>query len=241
MNMIYLILLIICFFPGCRRYYEWGKKFFIQVDKRSIELCHARSYHGSVHIYHGFETVGMFDILWISDEVSDWYYDQIQKRYALSDEALDAIKKDDEHNRTNFVTFYLLMTEPNDVTFFPQVGVDVTSEWSTVLGVNGDEYRAQEVKEVDLVPEYKELFCEYQSPYQLIEESHIRYRNIHRVRFNRYDEDKQDLLADGNDLKFILRSTRYEIVFAWNPETCKWVITHKPRDKNANGENQYCS
>lgn len=225
MNIRYLLLLGLCFFSGCKRYYNWSKRFFAQADKRKLDDACIKPYHTYITVHDGFATVGWFDILWMSDPVWDWYNKNIAERYGLTVDKYKKLQDDQESENSAYITFYLLMSQPNIPTDpLPRLATKTASQWAIVLAVDGNEYQAAEVKLVDLSPELQEFFGFHYN----------RYRNVYRVKFVRHTPaeteggQEQDLLAaDGFELR--LRSIKHELDFVWNHETMSWNIPQLQR------------
>lgn len=228
MNIKYSLFLAICFFSGCKRYYHWGKQFFVQADKRNLHESCIKPYHTYITVHDGFVTVGWFDLLWMDDPVWDWYNKNVAIRYGLTPDALKKLEDDQLEENSAYITFYLLMSQPNVPTDpLPRLATNSASQWSIVLAVDGNEYQAKEIKLIDLSPELQEFFGFHYN----------RYRNVYRVKFVRHapasvdpecPAEPQDLLdADGFELR--LRSIKHELDFVWNHETMSWNIPQLER------------
>lgn len=219
MNLRYILFLGICFLSGCKRYYQWGKQFFVQADKRNLQDSCIRPYHTYITVHDGFETVGWFDLLWMADPVWDWYNDNVAKRYGITAEAYKKLQDEQTAETSAYLTFYVLMSQPNVPTDpLPRLATNSASQWSIVLAVDGQEYQALEVKMVDLSPELQQFFGYHYN----------RYRNVYRVKFVRHTTDKVDLLASEN-MELRLRSIKHELDFVWNHATTCWTI---PQEEN---------
>lgn len=207
--------LAICFLSGCRRYYNWGKQFFVQADNRDLHDAGIKSYHTYITAHQGFETVGWFDILWMSDPVWDWYRAAVARRYGLPADAADVLKDEKDVQTSAYITFYVLMSQPNVPTDpLPRFGNHLPSQWAITLLVDGKEYQAQEIKQMDLAPELQRFFALHYN----------RYRTPYRVKFARHNTAQEDLLAsDEMQLKF--RSVAHELDFVWDHAEKRWCVT----------------
>lgn len=224
MNIKYSLFLALCFLSGCKRYYNWSKQFFAQADKRDLHTSCIKPYHTYITVHDGFTTVGWFDLLWMADPVWDWYNNNVAIRYGLTADALQKLEDDQAAENSAYITFYILMSQPNVPTDpLPRLGTNTASQWSIVLAVDGQEYQAKEIKLVDLSPELQEFFGLHYN----------RYRNVYRVKFARHVnsnplekesvQESADLL-DAETMELRLRSIKHEVDFMWDHETGTWCI-----------------
>ncbi len=68
-----LCTVLLCGLSGCGRVADWATQTFDQGKTIDNALGFAKSYVKSVVVYDQFTTVGMFDALWLSDEVRTAY------------------------------------------------------------------------------------------------------------------------------------------------------------------------
>lgn len=206
MKRIVVCLLPLCLLTSCKRYYRWGKQQFTQVDKRACEAKDMTSYLRSVDLYDEFQTVGMFDVLWLSDDVRLHHVDQIADRFALPADKIATMRKDVLQENEQRLVFYLLMTQEND-GIVPQLAArDAQAMWAVALCRDGQEYPVKQVTRVDLEPEWRQIFGKRYS----------RYRNAYKLVFNRYTPKMDDLLpTDTSRLELVIRSTKYNVNFCW--------------------------
>jgi hypothetical protein len=215
----YLYLLAICFFSGCRRYYDWGKTFFVQADERKLNDAGIKQYHTYMTAHQGFETVGWFDILWMSDPVWDWYRSQLGQRYGMKENEVFDLQVEQDVETSSYITFYVLMSQPNVPTDpLKRLATNTPSQWAITLEVDGKEYQAKEIKQVDLAPELQQFFGFHYN----------RYRNVYRVKFARHNADQADLL-DAEDMELKFRSVKHEIDFVWDHEEECWSIPQEEK------------
>jgi hypothetical protein len=242
------LLILLCIVPGCGRYYNWAKKSFNQADKRTSCYELIRPYRCSAALHDGFNTVGMFDILWYSDEVRTIYNEFADDRYgvvaanqraeAAPDKPADqmrlllASQKSEEKVELVEVVpvakapdlnarliFYLSMTSAEDsIPPLLATANNKQSTWSAVLKQGEEVYPAAEIKKVTLTPELKIFFAHHAN----------RYRDIYRLEFNRYTPEGRDLLPTADNVVCVsLRSVDYEVTFCWDAESCKGVSCNK--------------
>lgn len=219
MNTKYALLFSVCFLSGCSRYYKWGKSFFVQADNRALHESCVKQYRTYVTAHQGFETVGWFDVLLMADPVWDWYKAQIAKRYGLIEGSVFDLQEEQDAQTSAYITFYVLMSQPNVPTDpLLRLSTHTPSQWAIVLSVDGKEYQAREIKQVDLAPELQEIFGFHYN----------RYRNAYRVKFARHTDTKEDLL-DFVEMELRFRSIKHELDFVWNHDTVRWSVTQEER------------
>jgi hypothetical protein len=206
MKRILFCMLPLCLLSSCTRYYRWGKQQFTQVDKRAGDDQAVVSYLRSVDLYDEFQTVGMFDALWLSEEVRLHYIDQIAKRFALLDDKVAKMRKDALEENERLLSFYLVMTQNNDGILPELAARDAQATWAVVLRQDGKEYPVKTVTRVDLEPEYRQIFGKRYS----------RYRTAYKLDFNRYSSKMNDLFpTNERPLELVIRSAKYNVSFSW--------------------------
>jgi len=211
-----VVAIMIAIFPGCARYYSWTVKHFTQADK--LASCSGRisDFIRSGSRYDGFQTVGFFDILWLSDEVMNAYVDLIAQRCGLSAVKKENLRLEKLADGKHSIVFYLSMTE--ELGRQVQIATcNMQPHWTVVLTSHDKEYAVASVTRIDLDPEFKEFFIKgynrYHTAWQL-EYDWSRYRSTYRLVFDRFDDEGTDLL-DGT-IQIDLRSPEYGVKFCWN-------------------------
>ena len=216
----YFSILALCCLSGCRRYYDWGKSFFVQADNRTLGDSCVKQYHTYVTAHQGFETVGWFDILWMSDPVWEWYKGQLAQRYGLTEGAVFDLQEEQDAQTSAYITFYVLMSQPNVPTDpLARFATHTPSQWAITLAIDGKEYQAREIKQLDLSPEMQAFFGWHYN----------RYRGAYRVKFARHTDTNADLLQAGDTMELKFRSVKHELDFVWDHESERWCIPQEER------------
>jgi len=154
---LYSLIIALLGISGCSRYIDWGKTVFNQGCQTPVPKCITEKYLASLHIYDQLTTVGLFDILWLSDEVRTAYCKlYAQKRGLCKTNYQACLRRQLEENR-HFISFYMLAYIPHDSADQEQLG-EKCSRWTINLKIGDKCYCPAEIKKIELCPEYKLFF-----------------------------------------------------------------------------------
>jgi len=223
--------LISCFIfllPGCGRIVDWAKDSFCQGCDLSDYSKVPRQFLRSTTVYDQFETLGAFDVLWLSGSVRTAYSQLHACRYGKTMEHEMAFLRRQLEANKHYIDFYVLSLygKPLDME---------DSMWSLFLEIDGRQYGSMEIHDVitDFPPEYKfffgKRFSKFKVPYM--------------VRFNAHDVENRLLIDEETTvIKLIFRSVEKEVVLSWDlkvlPCTSKLVECEcKERENRENKEN----
>jgi len=165
-------------------------------------------------LYDGFQTVGLFDVLWYADPIRELYEQQVIDRYgklpttskvqvAEGGATNQELPVDPSHAKE--LNFYVMLSLVDDIVRPLMSATNAEALWTPVLCVGESLHTATEVKKVTLEPELKRLFGPLDD----------RYRATYKVVFNRYDANNTDLAQQ--ELTLYLQSARYKVAFTWVP------------------------
>ena len=104
----FLLVVGLFFLSGCGGLVDWAHETFDQgkLHKKDRELV-ARDLK-SVRIYDGFATVGMFDVLWLSDDIRALYTDTFSARHGKSKEVRETfLRRQSKANSQHTYLFHL--------------------------------------------------------------------------------------------------------------------------------------
>jgi hypothetical protein len=185
---------------GCRRIIDWGKSNFYQgIECNWYKSEEIDSYIRSLTLYDELDTVGIFDVLWLADEVREVYTDLYVRRRGRTVEYKNLFLRRQLEENNHFIVFYILATD----------GLALASsdtEWSIILSVGNNCYNPLEIKRVDLTPEYKAFFGKRFN----------RFKGAYQVRFDAKDDEGKALFnLSSSEFSLILRSVNKEVVLTW--------------------------
>lgn len=194
--------------PGCWRAVDWARSNFYQGTCLDYTVPPVDAYIKSVRVYDLLSMRATFDALWLSDEVRTAYVDLYTMRYGKSAEQRDALLRTQLEDNNRFISFYVLSSYE-----VPLSGDQV--EWGLLLRVNGPKgpgglashtITPIELKEVDLVPEYRAFFGK----------KFNKFKVAYVVKFNACDSAGRPLIAPGVDtIALYFRSMCKEVVLEW--------------------------
>lgn len=162
------LLIITIFLPSCR-YVHWAHEIFNQGCPVYSAVACGQQYVRSLRIYDQFTTLGIFDALWVSDHVRDYYEDLHTQLHCL--EQQECSDDNDNPEEDLYTTFYVLSWIKG---YAGSSLTDKDTLWSMCLSVNGVNYSVTSIKEVaELAPEYKSFFGK----------TFTRFKNVYLVKF----------------------------------------------------------
>jgi len=186
--------------PGCGRIVDYVKESFNQGQDLSDFSKIPRQFIRSVTVYDQFETLGMFDSLWLSDPVRIAYAQLHACKYGKSKEHEKAFLRRQIEENNHYIDFYVL-----SLYILPLDTDD--SKWSLFLEVNCERYAPIEVKAIDLAQEYVFFFGKHLS----------RFKVPYLVRFSAFDVENKPLISRSTkEIHLVLRSVKKEAVLTWN-------------------------
>lgn len=136
---------------GCHTVVQWGKKSFYQGQSVDGQRRKVARYVKTVRVYDQLTTEGIFDVLWLSDEVRTAYADVIAIRQGKTDEARAAFVGRQKEENKHFITFYVLTLSDMPLG-------TAHSKWAITGNIDGTCIVPLEIKRIDLPPEYKVFF-----------------------------------------------------------------------------------
>ncbi len=188
-------LIIVMLLPGCGgNLVDWGKKTFVQSKKQKDSSDKIKSYVKQINLYDQLNTVGLFDALWLSDEVRRFYAEKYAAMTGKTeDETMTMLRRLYKAN-AHAISLYVLT--PYDVVFAVK-----PVEWGVYLEVDDKKYQPVFIKKCELPSQYKALFGTrfnaHKQPYE--------------VKFDRHDANGVDLLSHdvSHMVRFVIASPKY--------------------------------
>lgn len=181
---LFLVLIPLLLFPGCR-YYCWLKDVFDQGVYTDDFSTIPSKYVRSARIYDQLATLGIFDVLWLHDEVRIAYAQAYAEKHCLNEEQYERLLQRQFAENEQFINFYVLAAYPGqeDNTLNER-----DSFWAICLESDGQMYQPTQIKLLkDLDPEYIFFFC---SRFTV-------FKDIYLVRFNKYRTDGSPVIPEG--------------------------------------------
>lgn len=195
----YFVVVALTLLPGCGRLIDWAKEQFNQGQEVDEINKRVKNYIRGIKVYDQFTTRGIFDAIWMSDEVRTAYADLYAFRQGKSDEHTKAFLRRQLEENKHFISFYVLslyevpLGEPN-------------SEWNLLLRVNETEYAPIEVKKLELPHEYRIFFGDH----------YTRFKEPYIVKFNAKDVDDNVIMnAATNKIELLFRAVDRRVVLCW--------------------------
>jgi hypothetical protein len=187
------------FLASCSRYIRRARCTFQQADTYYDHITTARQFIRSSAIYDQFNTVALFDVLWLAEPVRTAYNDLHAHHWNLQENIQSPAPSHES------LDFYILLAPDYDKN-----SLSLTypyARWSVVLRIDGHTYYPREIRwEDELLPEYKAIFNDLAS----------RHKRIYFVSFEATDAHKNPLITSTTTtLELILHSTIYATSICW--------------------------
>ncbi len=177
-NSVYMGLLVLVLLPGCAgTMKDWSNQTFTQSKKHKNTLDSVKTYVKQINMYDQLNTIGLFDALWLSDEVRHYYAIKYAEMAGKSeDETMIMLRRLYKAN-AHAITFYVLV--PYDITLAIK-----PIEWAIFLEIDDKKYQPVFVKKCEVPTQYQPIFGKRFNP----------HKQPYEVKFDRYDTNGNDIL-----------------------------------------------
>ncbi len=203
---------ILFLLPGCGgNIVDWADETFSQGRINKDHENTVKPFLRGVRLYDQFDTLAIFDAIWLSDTVRTAYAQVYAKMMGKDEDAyIDFLRRELSAN-TYFVSFYVLSQKSIPLT-------DIPPSWVVHLEVDGKKYLPAEIKAVELAAEYLGFFGKrvnnHKEPYE--------------IRFDRKDTEGIDILEGKRNIKLFFSSPRHYGVMSWQLDEDSKVILPLP-------------
>ncbi len=177
-NSVYMAFLVLVLLPGCAgNMKDWSNQTFTQSKKHKDGLESIKGYVKQINMYDQLNTIGLFDALWLSDEVRHYYAIKYAEMTGKSeDETMIMLRRLYKAN-AHSVSFYVLV--PYEIVLAVK-----PIEWAVFLEVDGKKYQPVFVKKCEVPTQYQPVFGKRFNP----------HKQPYEVKFDRYDTNGNDIL-----------------------------------------------
>ncbi|MBT3456419.1 hypothetical protein HN446_05120 [bacterium] len=194
---------LICFIlfsvTSCVRIKKWTKKTFPQATELNDYQSQIKKYRGTVKLYEFFQTKAQFDVIWLSDDVREAYSEMHCRKHGKTGEDEGNVLKRQLERNNFYISFYVLCLRNSTIG-------KKKSKWSVYLDVDGKKTTVKDVEQVDLPPEYQELFGK----------KFNKFKTPVLVKFNISDRDGNFVLnPNSKNLKLVFNSPGLEGSIEW--------------------------
>lgn len=207
-----IILSFIILLTGCNRYINWYNCTFTGGKKSCYNCSIACPYKKSMAIYDQFQTIALFDVLWLHDIVRTLYTDLYAARHCLNCCEKQELLGQQLKLNQDYISFYVLMP-CSDEDLLPTCCGSITP-WAVCLKVDGQCYQPAETKVICNFPD--EYLC-------IFDKRTIRYRNPYLISFNLCDNNGNKIINScTKSIEFVISSSKYRTCATWIQECCQW-------------------
>ena len=201
-DVIFLVTLVLFLglLPGCGKIIDWAKENFDQGEPLKNKVSEARKFVRFARIYDQFELVGGFDAVWLSDDLRILYSDLYALKNGKNQEQREVFLRRQLEENNHFISFYVLALQKTPLN-------DQDSIWSLFLKIGDKIFLPNEIKIIDLSPEYIEIFGKKYS----------KFKDPYLVYFNAKDvEDHLIISEDIENISLMFRTLNRETTLSWS-------------------------
>ena len=192
--------------PGCARLGDWAKEHFDQGDKRENQTQKVRSYIRSSQIYDELDTVGLFDVLWLNDEVRSAYTDLYAAKLALTPEQKDEFLQTELDVNESYISFYA-------ICFIHDYKLgDRTGAWMVRLRVDDVLYQPVLIESVDLNAEYMMFLSKVWN----------RRKQVYLIKFNATCQGEPIITDTTKEIELIFNTIDRSTSLMWDLQYVKY-------------------
>ncbi|MBI2774827.1 hypothetical protein HYX58_02385 [Candidatus Dependentiae bacterium] len=203
-----VIFLFVFLLSSCR-YSRWAMEQLPQAGTINYETKLVARYIRSLHLYDQFDTIGHFDILWLSDDVRCQYASLHARRNgSYAENAIEFERRQLEENNY-FISFYLLVSASDSCIVD---SITDNSSFSVFMKIDDELYHPIQVKHLDELPSEYALFFGLRFN---------KFKQIFLIKFDAADCNGNRLISSGTktvDLWFT-KATRFGSV--------RWYLTNE--------------
>lgn len=197
-----LILIFILGLTSCTRIINWGRSAFNQGCKMDDFVCVPRQHIRTISVYDGFNTVGIFDGMWLSDAVRTSAVNlHAQKNYFTQDQR-DIMLADEFSKNDKTISFYVLAWQ------YVRCGglLDKPdAHWKVVLHTSSGPLMPRFVKRISLPCEYVTFFARRLNS----------FKKAFYIEFDGIDENGNKIINSTDHLTLCFSSLTKKTYLKW--------------------------
>lgn len=204
-----LFIMTVGMLPGCVKYHKILQSEVPQGQSQPEHGEVAQTYLRSCSFYDQFQTLAIFDVLWLSDQLKTTYVKMQSERCGKDEQASEALLRRQLEENKHWISF-IMLTDIRDKLYVALSEKD--SAWSVFLQtVDGEKVQPISIKEIELEPEYQYFFG---SRFNLFKKSYL-------VKFPAKPLDGTAYLDRGNSFKMTIASTKRVSSVEWSAREVK--------------------
>ena len=193
--------LFLLLLPGCRAI-DWSLRHFEQGEPRSNGKAEVRAAVRTARIYTDqYETVGLFDALYLSPQVRAAYVDAYIAKRGLGQSSKSKLLHEQNQDAKTRIDFYLAAYVPDHI-IKPN---EKEALWGVCLKY-GDQYlQPRSIKAAELAAEYNYFLLGILS----------KHKTVYEVTFDAVLDDGKKLLSELNNLELVLATADRSTTLTW--------------------------
>ncbi|MEX0671766.1 MAG: hypothetical protein WD068_00250 [Candidatus Babeliales bacterium] len=197
--------------PGCvNQYSRWAQKTFNQgtpLDQYQQEVA---PFLITEHLYDQFNTIGIFDALWLAAPVRRAYAELAIEKTGKSERDYEILVQKELEKNNDLISFYVLIEKEYTIRGLKQIGDADDALWSTYLEIDDTVVHPVSIDKVDLAPEYRTMFGSRVSEYK------ARLKQAYRISFDAHGVPGQPFIHDDVEkMSLVLSTTEKRVCLTW--------------------------
>ena len=205
----FMLLGILLMVPGCKQYVDWGKRTFNQGTQLQDYAHDVQPFIRTVRAYDQFDTLGIFDALWVARSVRRATANMTSDKFCKSEQEYDELLARELAKNDQLITFYLVSDKKSfELRDMALVGTDSDVRWSIYLEIDDMILHPLSFESIDLEPEYRTFFGpRFKS----------NFKQAYIVTFDAYGVPGQPFITEDTQcLSLVLSMTTKRFSMTWN-------------------------
>lgn len=157
------------------------------------------NYFKNLSLYDQFETVGKFDILWLSDEIKSVMSDMHVQMLGKDQEVRNNFFRREIKENSEYITFYVLAN--HDISL-----VDQPCAWHMYIDIDGKHYFPTNVKMLEITGYLKKL----------LGKRYTIHKDVYQVQFARQTNEGEDIFIGAQSMKLYFNGISHYGYVEWS-------------------------
>lgn len=217
----FLLISSLLLLPGCGGVVKMINNTFPQVQKYKEKTKEIMPYLQHLYVYDQFNTVALFDALWLCDQVRTLYTDVYTTMMGKNQKESSLFLRRQLQANEHFITFYVLSTLSVPLSVKP-------IPWALHLEVDGITHMPEHVKAIDITEPYRMFFGA----------AFDAHKQAYDVKFNRVLADGKIVLEENKShvVSLVFSNAVYYSKMTWHIDASGTIIKKEIEQKKAPSE-----
>ncbi len=193
---------------GCgQQYVNWADRTFNQGCLLPDYPRQVKPFLRTERLYHQFETVGIFDALWLADSVRVLYVDLFTEKFDKGYEEYETLLKEQLEKNKKLITFYLL----SEKEYVPRGLKMITSKehtlWGIHLEIDDKVLHPITIEKIDLNASWRRFFGKRMSF----------HKQAYKITFDAHSKTGESFInLQSEQMDLVLSNTKVRTCLQWD-------------------------